>query len=176
MNAAAVDATLTRAHEARWLPAYVGVGSNLADPEAQVRRAVQALDQLPGCRLIASSPLYRTRPLGEVVQPPFVNAVAGLLTQSTPEELLDLLRQLERELGREPPRERWGPRVIDLDLLVVGREVRATETLTLPHAGIALRDFVLYPLADIAPDLEVPGLGRVSRLRDAVADRGVRKL
>ena len=99
-----------------------------------------------------------------------MNAVAGLLTQSTPEDLLAALRGLERELGREPPRERWGPRVIDLDLLVVGREERATETLTLPHAGIAERDFVLYPLADIAPDLDVPGLGRVAVLRDRVRE------
>jgi 2-amino-4-hydroxy-6-hydroxymethyldihydropteridine diphosphokinase len=161
---------------ARWLPVYVGVGSNLADPEAQVRRAVEALDHLPGSRLIARSPLYRTRPMGEVVQPPFVNAVAGMLTQSTPEEMLAALRQLERELGREPPRERWGPRIIDLDLLVVGREERATDTLTLPHAGIAERDFVLYPLADVAPDLDVPRLGRVAALRDRVANRGIERL
>jgi 2-amino-4-hydroxy-6-hydroxymethyldihydropteridine diphosphokinase len=161
---------------ARWLPAYVGVGSNLADPQAQVRRALKALEQLPGSRLIASSSLYRTQPLGDVVQPPFVNAVAGLLTQSTPEDLLAALRNLERELGREPPRERWGPRVIDLDLLVVGREERATETLTLPHAGIAMRDFVLYPLADVAPDLDVPRLGRVAPLRDRVANRGIERL
>jgi 2-amino-4-hydroxy-6-hydroxymethyldihydropteridine diphosphokinase len=173
MSAAPVEAALS--HN-RWLPAYVGVGSNLAGPETQVRRAVQALDRLPRSRLVVCSPLYRTRPLGEVVQPPFVNAVAGLLTQSTPEELLAALRGLESELGREPPRERWGPRVIDLDLLVVGREQRATESLTLPHAGIALRDFVLYPLADIAPDLDVPGLGRVVVLRDRVENRGIERL
>ncbi len=152
------------------------MGSNLDDPELQVQRAVRELARLPGCRLVASSPLYRTQPFGEVVQPAFVNAVAGLLTQSTPEELLAALRALERELGREPPRERWGPRVIDLDLLVVGREERATETLTLPHAGIAERDFVLYPLADIAPDLEVPRLGRVAALRERVANRGIERL
>jgi 2-amino-4-hydroxy-6-hydroxymethyldihydropteridine diphosphokinase len=161
---------------ARWQPAYVGVGSNLADPVMQVRRAMQALDRLPGSRLIATSPLYRTKPLGDVVQPAFVNAVAGLLTQSTPEELLAALRSLERELGREPPRERWGPRVIDLDLLVVGREERATETLTLPHAGIAMRDFVLYPLADVAPDLDIPRLGGVAALRERVANRGIERL
>ena len=173
MNAAPAEVALTHA---RWLPAYVGVGSNLADPQLQVRRAVEALERLPNSRLIASSSLYRTRPFGEVEQPPFVNAVAGLLTQSTPEEMLAALRNLERELGREPPRERWGPRVIDLDLLVVGRETRATDTLTLPHAGIAERDFVLYPLADIAPDLEVPGLGRVALLRERVANRGIERL
>jgi 2-amino-4-hydroxy-6-hydroxymethyldihydropteridine diphosphokinase len=173
MNAASVEVALMND---RWLPAYIGVGSNLSDPETQVKRAMQALDRLPGSRLLASSPLYRTKPFGDVVQPPYVNAVAGLLTRSTPEELLAALRNLERELGREPPRERWGPRVIDLDLLVVGREERATETLTLPHAGIALRDFVLYPLADIAPDLEIPRLGRVAELRDRVVNRGIERL
>lgn len=161
---------------ARWLPVYVGVGSNLEDPEAQVKRALGALARLPGCHFIACSPLYRTRPFGEVAQPPFVNAVAGLLTRSTPEELLAALRNLEGELGREAPRERWGPRIIDLDLLVVGREERATESLTLPHAGIAERDFVLYPLADLAPDLDIPRLGRAGMLRDRVANRGIERL
>lgn len=174
MNAAA-DARVAST-PARWLPAYVGIGSNLSDPERQVRAALAALGALPGSRLVARSPLYRTKPFGEVVQPAFVNAVAGLLTQRTPEELLADLRALERKLGREPPRERWGPRLIDLDLLVVGREVRATAELTLPHPGIAERDFVLYPLADIAPDLEVPGLARVSQLRGRVTDRGIESL
>ena len=173
MNAVRAEVALT--HE-RWLPAYVGVGSNLASPGEQVKLALNALDRLPRSRLVVSSPLYRTTPFGDVVQPAFVNAVAGLLTQSTPEELLAALRELERELGREPPRERWGPRVIDLDLLVVGREERATETLTLPHRGIAERDFVLYPLADIAPDLDVPRLGRVATLRERVANRGIERL
>jgi len=159
-----------------WRPAYVGIGSNLGDPRAQVLRAADALARLPHTSSLSLSPLYRTQPLGEVVQPVFVNAVAGLLTLQTPEELLDALRRLERELGREPPRERWGPRLIDLDLLVLGRETRATPALTLPHAGIAQRDFVLYPLADIAADLEVPGLGRVRQLRARVANRGVERL
>jgi len=173
MNAIAFEVVSTNS---RWLPAYVGVGSNLNDPIGQVMRALEALGRLRGCRLVVSSPLYRTSPLGEVVQPPFVNAVAGLLTQLSPEDLLADLRTLERELGREPPRERWGPRVIDLDLLMVGRETRSTDTLTLPHAGIALRDFVLYPLSDIAPDLDVPGLGTVAWLRERVANRGIERL
>ena len=160
----------------RWLPAYVGLGSNLDDPRAQVARALDMLDRLPATRLIARSPLYHTPPFGEVVQPAFVNAAAGLLTQLTPEDLLAALRSLEKELGRAPPRERWGPRIIDLDLLVVGIERRATNALTLPHPGIAERDFVLYPLGDIAPDLDVPGVGRVAQLRSRVADRGVKKL
>src|SRR3954469_4327479 len=156
----------------RWLPAYVGIGSNLSDPERQVRRTLAALGELPDARLVLVSPLYRTQPLGEVVQPAFVNAVAGLLSRRTPEQLLADLRALETALGREPPRERWGPRVIDLDLLAMGGETRATASLTLPHPGIAERDFVLYPLADIAPDLDVPGVGRVAGLRERVANRG----
>jgi len=173
MNAKAAEVVSAGA---RWLPAYVGVGSNLSDPRAQVTRALEAIGGLRDCRLVASSPLYRTPPLGDVPQPAFVNAVAGLLTQATPEDLLSALRLLERELGREPPRERWGPRLIDLDLLMVGRETRSTDTLTLPHPGIGARDFVLYPLADIAPDLEVPGLGTVERLRERVVNRGIERL
>lgn len=173
MNAVAEDSSL---RFPRWLPAYVGVGSNLDDPGAQVTRALDALARLPSTRVVMRSPLYHTPAFGEVVQPAFVNAVAGLLTQLTPEDLLDALRALEKELGRQPPRERWGPRVIDLDLLMVGTEQRATDTLKLPHPGIAERDFVLYPLADVAPDLDVPGAGRVMQLRDRVANRGVKKL
>ncbi|HKU88726.1 MAG TPA: 2-amino-4-hydroxy-6-hydroxymethyldihydropteridine diphosphokinase [Steroidobacteraceae bacterium] len=160
----------------RWLPAYVGIGSNLEDPRRQVERAFDALARLPKSRLVLRSALFRTVPFGEVVQPAFVNAAAGLLTQLAPEELLNGLREAERALGREPPRQRWGPRVIDLDLLVMGRETRATESLKLPHPGIAERDFVLYPLGDIAPDLEVPGLGSVRALRARVADRGIERL
>jgi len=173
MNAAAE--ALSRSFPC-WLPAYIGIGSNLDDPRTQVTRALDALARLPETRLISRSPLYETPPFGEVVQPAFVNAAAGLLTQLSPEELLAAMRAIEKALGREPPRERWGPRVIDLDLLVVGRECRTSEILKLPHPGIAERDFVLYPLADVAPDLDVPGVGRVAQLRERVADRGVKKL
>jgi 2-amino-4-hydroxy-6-hydroxymethyldihydropteridine diphosphokinase len=175
MNVAAGDVTRSAPVE-RWLPAYVGIGSNLDQPARQVVRAFDALAELSATRLITRSPLYRTKPFGEVVQPAFVNAVAGLVTQLTPEALLDALRGIERELGRAPPRERWGPRLIDLDLLVLGRESRASDILKLPHPGIAERDFVLYPLADIAPDLDVPGVGRVALLRQRVANRGVERL
>ena len=175
MNAA-TDALAGTAAALHWHPAYVGVGSNLSEPRTQVQRALEALGRIRDSILVAASPLYQTPALGEVAQPPFVNAVAGLLTRLSPEELLAELRRLERELGREPPRERWGPRIIDLDLLVHGRETRATQELTLPHPGIRERDFVLYPLADIAPDLDVPGLGSVSSLRMRVANRGVVRL
>jgi 2-amino-4-hydroxy-6-hydroxymethyldihydropteridine diphosphokinase len=172
MNAA-TDVLAGAAAALRWQPAYVGVGSNLSEPRVQVQRALEALGRVRDSRLVATSPLYQTLPLGDVAQPPFVNAVAGLVTRLSPEELLSELRRLERELGREAPRERWGPRIIDLDLLVHGRETRATQELTLPHPGIPERDFVLYPLADIAPDLDVPGLGSVASLVLRVANRGV---
>lgn len=159
-----------------WQPAYIGLGSNLGDPSARLRAALSALEGLPDCRLLCASPLYRSAPFGPVEQPDFVNAVAALLTSLTPHDLLAALRALEQRLGRSPPRERWGPREIDLDLLVHGSARIADEVLTVPHPGIPQRDFVLYPLQDIAPDLWVPGLGRVRALAARVEDRGARRL
>jgi 2-amino-4-hydroxy-6-hydroxymethyldihydropteridine diphosphokinase len=161
---------------ALWRPAYVGVGSNLEDPRAQVLRAIDRLAQLPLTRLELTSPLYRSRPLGPVVQPDFVNAVAGLLTRLDAPALLAELRTLEAALGRPARHPRWGPRVIDLDLLSHGRERRTEPALTLPHPGIPERNFVLYPLADIAPDLDLPGLGRVAELAGRVTAEGLARL
>jgi 2-amino-4-hydroxy-6-hydroxymethyldihydropteridine diphosphokinase len=152
-----------------WQPAYIGVGSNLEDPRAQVLRAMDRLATVPGVWLALRSPLYGSRPLGPAHQPDYVNAVAGVLTQLEPLALLRELRALESAAGRPAVRERWGPRILDLDLLVHGRERRADAELTLPHPGVVARNFVLYPLADIAPDLEVPGHGRVADLKRRVA-------
>ena len=148
----------------RLVPAYVALGSNLDDPRAQVERALAALDQLPQTRCVLRSSLYRSRPFGPVEQPDFVNAVAGLLTTLEPATLLASLQALETSIGRERPVVRWGPRRIDLDLLVHGSARIAEPGLQLPHPGIADRAFVLAPLAEIAPDLDVPGVGRVSAL------------
>src|SRR2546429_1813056 len=134
-----------------WRPAYIGLGSNLADPRAQVLTACARLAQLPRTRVVLSSRLYRSHPLGPIAQPDFVNAVVGVLTQLESPALLAALRALEAALGRPAQRERWGPRIIDLDLLSYAREQRSEAALTLPHAGIVERNFVLYPLADIAP-------------------------
>jgi 2-amino-4-hydroxy-6-hydroxymethyldihydropteridine diphosphokinase len=161
---------------ALWRPAYVGVGSNLEDPRAQVLRACGRLAQLPLTRLELTSPLYRSRPMGPIVQPEFVNAVAGLLTQLESAPLLEELRALEAAHGRPASHERWGPRVIDLDLLAYAHERRSGPELTLPHPGIPERNFVLYPLADIAPDLELPGLGRVAELAGRVTAEGLARL
>jgi len=159
-----------------WQPAYVGVGSNLQDPRAQVLNAFEKLGSIAQTRPVILSPLYVSKPFGPVAQPDFVNAVAGVLTQLSPEDLLAQLRTLEQALGRPSRHEKWGPRIIDLDLLIHGRERRDGPELTLPHPGIVERNFVLYPLAAIAPDLDVPGLGRVAWLKERVAVTGLRPL
>jgi 2-amino-4-hydroxy-6-hydroxymethyldihydropteridine diphosphokinase len=159
-----------------WRPAYVGLGSNLEEPRTQVLRALERIRELPLTRLILASPLYRSRPMGPVPQPDFVNAVAALLTQLEARALLDGLREVEAQHGRPPVHAHWGPRVIDLDLLACGQEQRSDPTLTLPHPGIPARNFVLYPLADIAPDLYLPGLGRVAELAGKVSTEGLARL
>lgn len=161
---------------ALWRPAYVGVGSNLKEPRAQVLQALGRLAQLPLTRLELTSPLYGSRPMGPIAQPDFVNAVAGLLTQLEAPALLGELRALEAALGRPAAHERWGPRVIDLDLLSYAHERCTGAELVLPHPGISERNFVLYPLADIAPDLDLPGLGRVAGLAGRVAPEGLWRL
>jgi 2-amino-4-hydroxy-6-hydroxymethyldihydropteridine diphosphokinase len=158
-----------------WQPAYIGVGSNLHEPRSQVLQAFAKLAELAGTRVVLTSPIYRSRPFGPVQQPDFANAVVGLLTQLEPLELLSGLQAIESAQGRPKDRERWGPRVIDLDLLIYGQQRRADPDLTIPHPGIVERNFVLYPLADIAPDLHIPGLGRVSELKGRVSAEGLRR-
>jgi 2-amino-4-hydroxy-6-hydroxymethyldihydropteridine diphosphokinase len=157
----------------RWVPAYVGIGSNLDEPDKQVERAVADLGRLPACRLIAASRRYRSAPLGPTDQPWYVNAAAGLLTQLEPAALLDALKELETRLGRRPSSQRWGPRSIDLDLLLYGSVQLATPGLTIPHPGLTTRPFVLYPLADFATEVEVPGRGRVADLLRDVPPEGL---
>lgn len=142
--------------------AWVGLGANLGDPVAMVARALDALDEVSGVRLACRSPLYRTPPMGPPGQPDYINAVAGLDTDRSPEILLENLLALETRLGRRRDGTRWGPRVIDLDLLCYGDRRIESDFLTLPHPGIAERAFVLVPLADVVPDLDIPGIGRVS--------------
>jgi 2-amino-4-hydroxy-6-hydroxymethyldihydropteridine diphosphokinase len=156
-----------------WQPAYIGVGSNLSDPRQQVLTACDRLARLPQCRLMLTSPLYVSRPFGPVAQPDFVNAVVGMLTLLGAFPLFEALRGIERSMGRPQQRQRWGPRIIDLDLLSYDRERRVQEDLVLPHPGIVERNFVLYPLSDIAPDLELPGLGRVAELKGRVSSEGL---
>lgn len=160
----------------RWVPAYVALGSNLDDPQAQVRRAFRALGELPATRLVLRSALYRSAPLGPVAQPDFVNAAAGLLTQLEAPEFLQELKALETRLGRAAPVVRWGPRLIDLDLLVHGTARVDNESITVPHPGIAQRAFVLLPWSEISPSLEVPGVGRVGALAQRLGAAGLQRI
>ncbi len=158
-----------------WQPAYVAIGSNQDQPRERVERAFAELGQLADTRLVARSRLYRTPPFGPVVQDDFVNAVAGLLTRLVPHELLQRLRDIETAHGRVRD-VRWGPRTLDLDLLVHGNSRISDDVLTLPHPGIAERAFVLYPLADLAPQLDIPGVGRVAWLAGRVGGEGLKAL
>jgi 2-amino-4-hydroxy-6-hydroxymethyldihydropteridine diphosphokinase len=159
-----------------WHAAYVGIGSNLDRPANQVQRALGALPQLPQTRLVLQSSLYGSKPLGPALQPDFVNAVAALLTQLEAAAFFGALRALETTLGREPPRVRWGPRRIDLDLLLFDAERLDTPELTLPHPGIVQRNFVLYPLLEVAPELNVPGHGRLAELAARADPAGIWRL
>lgn len=143
--------------------ACIALGSNLDDPRAQVERGFDALAALPGTTLNARSRLFRTRPWGVVDQPDFVNAAALIVTRLEPRALLAALLAAETRAGRVR-RVRNGPRVLDLDLLCYGDRVIHATDLDLPHPRLHERAFVLLPLADIAPDLEIPGRGRVRDL------------
>ncbi|CAK0769906.1 2-amino-4-hydroxy-6-hydroxymethyldihydropteridinediphosphokinase [Gammaproteobacteria bacterium] len=158
--------------------AYVGLGSNLDDPTAQVRRALVELLRLPASRLAGSSRLYRNLAMdlpGQPVQPDYVNAVAALDTRLPPQVLLRLLLKLELRHQRVRQR-RWGPRTLDLDLLLYGNLRLRRYGLTLPHPGLHLRVFVLYPLAELAPHLVIPGRGRLSPLLTHRTRRGLHPL
>ena len=114
--------------------------------------------------------------MGPQDQPDFVNAVAGLVTTLSPRDLLRELQSIERRMGRTEPAVRWGPRVIDLDLLLVGDQQSGEPDLRLPHPGLHQRNFVLYPLAEIAAELWVPGHGRVRSLQQQVSGEGIEPL
>jgi len=143
--------------------AFIGLGSNLDEPAEQIRLAIERLGALPDTAVVSISSLYRSAPFGPVEQPDFLNAAAHVRTGLDATELLRSLLALEDQLGRVRG-ERWGPRRIDLDLLVYGELVCATGELTVPHPGIAARNFVLLPLQEIAPELVIPGLGRVASM------------
>lgn len=152
--------------------AFVALGSNLDDPRAQVLSAFAALARIPSTTLVARSRLYRSAPLGPVDQPPFVNAVAHLATTLGARSLLDRLLEIERAHGRERGA-KWGPRTLDLDLVVYGDSAIDEEGLTVPHPGLTDRAFVLYPLAEVAPTLDVPGAGPITTLLTRVSADGL---
>lgn len=155
--------------------AYIALGANLGDPAATVDAAFKAISALPQTRLVACSALYRTAPVGITEQPEFINAAARVETALAPEALLDALLAIEQQFGRV--RElRNGPRTLDLDVLLYDDLVLDTPRLTLPHPRLHLRAFVLYPLADVGPELRIPGRGTLAAWLPAVANQGIVRL
>ena len=155
--------------------AFIALGANLGDPAATVKAAFAALANLPDSRIVHCSSLYRTAPVGITEQPEFVNAVAQQETDLAPEALLDALLEIEQRFGRIRA-ERNGPRTLDLDLLLYDDRQLDLPRLTLPHPRLHLRAFVLQPLAEIAPELQLPGRGSVAAWLPAVANQGIVRL
>ena len=147
--------------------AYVGLGANLGPREETLRRAVELLGEADGVDVIAVSQLRETEPVGVVDQPPFLNGAVVVETTRAPRQLLDLLLGIERSLGRVRE-ERWGPRTVDLDLLVYGHHVVDEPGLRVPHPHLHERRFALEPLVELQPELDVPGRGKVSTLLSAL--------
>lgn len=135
--------------------AYIGLGSNLEDPKQQVVQAIEELRDIPETRLVTCSSIYRSDPVGPAGQPDYINAVAALETSLAPHALLDQLQAIENSHQRKRI-QHWGPRTLDLDLLLYGNEVIDDERLNVPHPWMRERSFVLWPLAEIAPQLIFP--------------------
>lgn len=155
---------------------YLGLGSNLADPQQQLTAALAAIAELPRTRLADTSSFYASDPLGPADQPRYVNAVAALDTELAPLQLLDALQRIELEQGRVRKAERWGPRTLDLDILLFGSRILAEERLTVPHYHMHARAFVLYPLAEIAPQLQLPDGRSLEQLLTACPYAGLERL
>ncbi|WP_425669016.1 2-amino-4-hydroxy-6-hydroxymethyldihydropteridine diphosphokinase [Vibrio owensii] len=155
------------------ITAYIAVGSNLADPVSQAKQAIEALKTLPNSEFVQASSLYSSAPMGPQNQPDYINAVVAIKTNLTPLELLDCTQAIEQEQGRVRKDERWGPRTLDLDIILYGNEVIDSERLTVPHYGMREREFVLYPLAEIAPSLQLPDGTEVSSLLAQVDRNGL---
>jgi 2-amino-4-hydroxy-6-hydroxymethyldihydropteridine diphosphokinase len=163
--------------ESIWVTAYIGLGSNLEKPQQQVKDALAELGKLPESRLLKASSLYRSDPVGPAGQPDYINAVVELSTQLTAESLLDELQSLEKQHGRVRNGVRWGPRPLDLDLLLYGQETIDTARLKVPHPHMTERAFVLFPLVEIAPiDLQVPGKGSLADLLKSISEDGIERL
>jgi len=155
--------------------AYIGLGSNLDDPRRQITQALAELGGLPGSRLLASSSLYRTPPMGPPGQPDYINAVAQIETALEPHALLDALQAIERAHDRVRS-VRWGPRTLDLDLLLYDQQEIADERLCVPHPGLTERAFVVLPLLEIAPTLRVPGFGPLAERGATLDSHGIHRL
>ena len=154
---------------------FLGLGSNLGDREANIREALDRLARHPGIRLERVSSYYETAPIGFTEQPDFVNAVALIETELEPADLLHIVVGIENDMGRVRS-QRWGPRVIDIDLLLYNNTEADTPELTLPHPRMMERAFVMAPLAEIAPDLELPDGRKPPEVLDDLKGQRIRRL
>ena len=155
---------------------YIGLGSNLMKPEKQMQAAFAGLSVLPDSTLIKCSSLYQSQPMGPQDQPDYVNAVALIQTKLSPETLLQQTQLIENQQGRVRKANRWGPRTLDLDILLFGMQQIDNEHLTIPHCGMKQREFVLYPLFEIAPDLILPCGEKLASLVMACPKNGLQNM
>jgi len=155
---------------------YIGLGSNLANPTAQLKEAISAISQLEQSEVIAVSSFYGSKPMGPADQPDYVNAVLHLSTKLAPIALLDALQAIENNSGRVRKNQRWGPRTLDLDVLLYGEQIIENERLTVPHYGMKMREFVLIPLAEIAADLILPNGESLKQIMSGIPLNGLVKL
>lgn len=151
-----------------WIRCYIGLGSNLENPVTQVATALLELERLPQCRNLNHSSLYRSDPVGPPGQPDYINAVASIETTLEPLALLDAIQAIE-QLHQRVRIQHWGPRTLDLDLLLYGKETLQCDRLTVPHAYLRERNFVLYPLAELSPDLSLPDGTALNQLLEVCA-------
>ncbi len=158
-----------------WQSAYIGLGSNLADPVAQVQRALAEIGDIPDLRVERCSSLYETAPVGITTQPSFVNAAVLVQTRLSPRALLAHLLDIEARHARVRA-ERNGPRTLDLDILLFGEQLIDEPGLVVPHPRLHERAFALLPLLEIDPAIVIPGIGKASEKLEGVADQGIRRL
>jgi 2-amino-4-hydroxy-6-hydroxymethyldihydropteridine diphosphokinase len=159
-----------------WVTAYLGLGSNLADPALQIKSARTAITQIARVKELAFSSLYHSPPMGPQDQPDYVNAVMCVATDLPPMDLLRCLQRIENDQGRVRKDQRWVARTLDLDVLIYGDQIIDLPDLIVPHTGLAERAFVLYPLHEIAPQLLVPGKGNIADLLDRCPMNGLKRL
>lgn len=156
--------------------AYIGLGSNLQDPQQQVTSALNELSKIPTTQLLKASSLYITQPLGPADQPDFINAVAKISTTLSADELLSELKCIEEKHHRTREGERWGPRTLDLDILLYEDHQMHTDRLIIPHSQLSKREFVLIPLQELDADLIIPGLGALQGLIENLPPYEIRKI
>ncbi len=156
--------------------AYIGLGSNLSDPHAQVAQALQELNDIADTKLVKVSSFYISKPMGPSDQPDYINAVAKISTSLSAEELLVELQRIENKHQRQRNKQRWGPRTLDLDIILYGDEQIDSKKLQIPHYGVSERGFVLIPLQELQADLIIPGKGSVADLIEKLPDYHLEKL